>query len=351
MGRKSKAKFKMSGHTLPGINQKSETVNLSDGRSPSSAFQYQSPMKNMKTGKYDHPFEQRDLGPQEKMEAIRKYLLSDQVGLQSLEDVDNWIDHSVKHNDVDGDGNISEAEKITSAYEEVIKMMELTGLGQNEIANDMGGAPVDTSASDSPLEQKRMRYEIRRIDRSKSDPLHGGDFSDNYSFGDAFAAARSNVGHGGGYFTWQGNKYTTERADDVKTSTQASDSPLEQSQKKINKWMDAIELYMGNKDFYDNDDSKKSKRIIKKAEKAQIKLAKSQAKDFPSTEEMDKIKELIPYLNEYSNIQQLPSMQLVEEVKPTLELPPGLGSWRKPIIQEIEELPRPVIKENIIRRM
>ena len=39
MGRKSKAKFAMKGHTLPGINQKSETVNIKDGRSPSSAFQ------------------------------------------------------------------------------------------------------------------------------------------------------------------------------------------------------------------------------------------------------------------------------------------------------------------------
>jgi len=39
MARKSKAKFKMKGHALPGINQKSETPNLKDGRSPSSAFQ------------------------------------------------------------------------------------------------------------------------------------------------------------------------------------------------------------------------------------------------------------------------------------------------------------------------
>ena len=39
MARKSKATFKMKGHTLPGINQKSETANLKDGRSPSSAFQ------------------------------------------------------------------------------------------------------------------------------------------------------------------------------------------------------------------------------------------------------------------------------------------------------------------------
>ena len=45
MGRKSKAKFELKGHTLPGINQKSEASNLKDGKSPSSAFQMQSPMK------------------------------------------------------------------------------------------------------------------------------------------------------------------------------------------------------------------------------------------------------------------------------------------------------------------
>ena len=43
MSRKSKAKFKMKGHTHPGINQKSETPNLKDGRSPSSAFQMAEP--------------------------------------------------------------------------------------------------------------------------------------------------------------------------------------------------------------------------------------------------------------------------------------------------------------------
>ena len=42
MARKSKAKFELKGHTLPGINQKSETVNKKDGRSPSSAFQQKS---------------------------------------------------------------------------------------------------------------------------------------------------------------------------------------------------------------------------------------------------------------------------------------------------------------------
>ena len=38
--------FKMKGHTLPGINQRSEgDTDLSDGRSASSALQYTSPAK------------------------------------------------------------------------------------------------------------------------------------------------------------------------------------------------------------------------------------------------------------------------------------------------------------------
>ena len=42
MARKKQGSFKMKGHTLPGINQKSETANIKDGRSPSSAFQQKS---------------------------------------------------------------------------------------------------------------------------------------------------------------------------------------------------------------------------------------------------------------------------------------------------------------------
>jgi len=39
MARKKQGKFKMKGHTLPGINQKSETTSLKDGRAQSSALQ------------------------------------------------------------------------------------------------------------------------------------------------------------------------------------------------------------------------------------------------------------------------------------------------------------------------
>ena len=46
--------FKMKGHTLPGINQRSEgNTDLPDGRSASSAFQYkESPAKKSKQGEY-----------------------------------------------------------------------------------------------------------------------------------------------------------------------------------------------------------------------------------------------------------------------------------------------------------
>ena len=47
MARKKQASFKMKGHTLPGVNQKSETANLKDGRSPSSAFQQKSSLNNL----------------------------------------------------------------------------------------------------------------------------------------------------------------------------------------------------------------------------------------------------------------------------------------------------------------
>ena len=46
MARKSKGKFNMKGHTLPGINQKSETKNAADGRSASSPFQHNDPSPN-----------------------------------------------------------------------------------------------------------------------------------------------------------------------------------------------------------------------------------------------------------------------------------------------------------------
>ena len=42
--------YKMKGHTLPGINQRSEgDTDLPDGRSGSAAFQYKSPAKEGKT--------------------------------------------------------------------------------------------------------------------------------------------------------------------------------------------------------------------------------------------------------------------------------------------------------------
>ena len=120
MARKSKGKFKMKGHALPGINQKSETPPMKDGRSASSAFQYASPMKDMKTGKYEQAFakyinntvfkqseDKDDLTEEEKIEKLRDFLLSEEVGLQSLEGVDDWVK---------GKGGVDEA------YKEMLRM-------------------------------------------------------------------------------------------------------------------------------------------------------------------------------------------------------------------------------------
>ena len=50
--------FKMKGHTLPGINQKSEgSTDLPDGRSGSSPFQYKSPVKQTAKQKANLPAE------------------------------------------------------------------------------------------------------------------------------------------------------------------------------------------------------------------------------------------------------------------------------------------------------
>ena len=43
--------YKMKGHTLPGINQRSETTNMDDGRSKSSAFQSNAAAAGVKAGK------------------------------------------------------------------------------------------------------------------------------------------------------------------------------------------------------------------------------------------------------------------------------------------------------------
>ncbi len=53
MARKSKAKFTMKGHTLPGINQTSD-ANLKDGKSPSSAFQQKTATVDGTT--YENPY-------------------------------------------------------------------------------------------------------------------------------------------------------------------------------------------------------------------------------------------------------------------------------------------------------
>ena len=80
--------FKMKGHTLPGINQRSETKNLADGRSKSSAFQFMGamqalsgigrggapqPVRNVPTGApLGTPLNQKDWGKGKAKERFEK---------------------------------------------------------------------------------------------------------------------------------------------------------------------------------------------------------------------------------------------------------------------------------------
>ena len=65
--------FKMKGHTLPGINQKSEgNTDLKDGRSGSATFQMKSPMKDLKPG-----IEEGGIAHNTKKEATSKILTDD----------------------------------------------------------------------------------------------------------------------------------------------------------------------------------------------------------------------------------------------------------------------------------
>ena len=58
---KGKSSFKMKGHTLPGINQRSETAPKKDGRSSSSAFQMKSPLHEEKLGDVDFDLDELDV--------------------------------------------------------------------------------------------------------------------------------------------------------------------------------------------------------------------------------------------------------------------------------------------------
>ena len=120
MGRKSKAKFKLNGHTLPGINQKFETINLKDGRSPSSAFQMESPMKeeNILQGANISP-----MGSYDYKETSKSNLPSfrDMFSLeQQQEAMKKWRDKRAekKQNEID-DQKLKEEEEIRREQETI----------------------------------------------------------------------------------------------------------------------------------------------------------------------------------------------------------------------------------------
>jgi hypothetical protein len=89
--------FKMKGHTLPGIKQRSEgNTDLKDGRSASAAFQYNSPLNRMKgkpEGKggraYDQPFAKYNSALKQTDDDLKEYLIDEKGFNQS--DADQQI--------------------------------------------------------------------------------------------------------------------------------------------------------------------------------------------------------------------------------------------------------------------
>ena len=73
--------FKMKGHTLPGINQRSEgNTDLPDGRSASAALQYKSPLYNKEPKpepKSMTEIDPKDLGKYQKPAKGYKWVLLD----------------------------------------------------------------------------------------------------------------------------------------------------------------------------------------------------------------------------------------------------------------------------------
>jgi len=142
MGRKSKAKFELKGHTLPGINQKSEASNLKDGKSPSSAFQMQSPMKETTM-----PGVKIDPTLSYKYKSAKIPSFRDIISLEQQQDYAKRVD-----------------ERRAKRKEDRERKSEDTGLDKKEIRLDSGldeesmvNKPIDKFNPD-PLAEEKIKY-------------------------------------------------------------------------------------------------------------------------------------------------------------------------------------------------
>ena len=238
-----KGPFKMKGHTLPGINQRSETKNMGDGRSKSSAFQANTAAAGAKAGK-------GALAGGEKFGAINQ-LKQSKFG-KDLKGLDNKLqDFGKKHSKWKADrmskSNINIKDKMGKKY------------GTGDYARGGSKANQRMKAGES-----QYKYDIRMKKQAnkfrKNDPLlreikdtselkvgegikHGPKNKpnvatskpstpkssttnlDKMSFGDAFKSSRKS---GAKEFTWKGKKYHTKTKSEMsgnKTKTYPKNSP------------------------------------------------------------------------------------------------------------------------------
>ena len=128
MGRKSKAKFELKGHTLPGINQKSETSNLKDGKSPSSALQMQSPMKETTMPSYGGVKIDPTLSYKYKSAKIPSF--RDIISLEQQQDYAKRVDERRAKRKEDEQG----ARDAQAEYDRKVASGEITPSGPGEIS-------------------------------------------------------------------------------------------------------------------------------------------------------------------------------------------------------------------------
>ena len=124
MARKSKAKFTMKGHTLPGINQKSD-VNLKDGRSPSSAFQ-QSALKTKEDLQH-----LREMEHDEEGNHLGRYDRKKEMDKSPLEQTENPLTGY----DAEYLASLSPKERKQLRKENVEKLMGLSNKEINELVD------------------------------------------------------------------------------------------------------------------------------------------------------------------------------------------------------------------------
>ena len=213
-----KGPFKMKGHTLPGINQRSETKNMADGRSKSSAFQANA-AAGAKAGK--GAFKNPNLSSAQA--AANKAKFSSDIkkfgeGLKgSFKDIKYGLAGKAGREKMTKAGfeNVKtrKAKYGTSSWD---KSKRLHDKNKDKISDFI--QPHSVVGNTIPKGQETVSSKMN-VNKPKGSNL------DKMSFKDAFKSSRKS---GAKEFTWKGKKYHTKTKSEMggkTTKTYSKDSP------------------------------------------------------------------------------------------------------------------------------